>query len=56
MKEYENKKKEDYFFFILLFEKKNKKTLGLLNHRRNKYIKQRDHHSIFLVLRKKEGW
>jgi len=27
---------------------KKKETLGLLNHRRNKYIKQRDHHSIFI--------
>lgn len=41
MKEYENKKKE---------------TLGLLNNKRNKYIKQRSHHSIFELLKKKEGW
>lgn len=32
-----------------------KETLGLLNYRRNKYLKQRSHHSIFELLRK-EGW
>lgn len=32
---------------VFLFEKK-KETLGLLNNRRNKYIKQRNHHSIFI--------
>ena len=36
--------------------KKKKETLGLLNHKRNKYIKQRSHHSIFELLKKKEGW
>ena len=49
IKEYE---KKDYFFLSFL-----KETLGLLNHRRNKYIKQRSHHSIFELFRKKkEGW
>lgn len=39
--------------------KKKKNTLGLLNHRRRKkmiYIKQRNHHSIFLTpTKKKDG-
>ena len=43
MKEYERKS----IFF--LFENKKKETLGLLNNRRNKYIKQRNHRSIFIV-------
>ena len=52
MKKYENKKN-----LVFLFEKKKKETLGLLNNRRNKYIKQRSHHSIFELLQKqKEGW
>lgn len=42
MKEYENKK--------------NKDTLGLLNHKRNKYIKQRSHHSIFELKKKGGNW
>lgn len=40
--------------FFLFFEDQ-KETLGLLNYRRNKDIKQRNHHSIFELLRKK-GW
>lgn len=50
MKKYENKK---ILFFYL--KKKKKETLGLLNNKRNKYIKQRSHHSIFELLQK-EGW
>lgn len=49
MKKYENKK---ILFFYL---KKKKETLGLLNNKRNKYIKQRSHHSIFELIQK-EGW
>lgn len=39
--------KENKSFFY--FQIKKKETLGLLNNRRNKYIKQRNHHSIFIV-------
>lgn len=38
-------------YFIWLNQKE---TLGLLNHRRNKYIKQRSHHSIFFLTRKRK--
>lgn len=42
---------------LFYLKKKKKETLGLLNNRRNKYIKQRSHHSIFELLQKqKEGW
>lgn len=38
----------------MLWKSTKKETLGLLNHRRNKYIKQRGHHSIFELIRKKK--
>ena len=58
MKEYENKKRRLFliYFFFYFDLKKKKETLGLLNHKKNKYIKQRSHHSIFELLKKKEGW
>lgn len=54
MKKYANKKKRRLFFLFFFIRKKNKETLGLLSHKRNKYIKQRGHHSIFELLQKKK--
>ena len=47
------KKKQDHFFVNC---SNQKETLGLLKHRRNKSIKQRNHHSIFgTLLSEKKG-
>lgn len=43
--EYEKKKRK--FFLIWSYQKE---TLGLLNHRRDKYRKQQNHHSIFFYI------
>lgn len=45
-KKYKNEKKKIIFFLIWSYQKG---TLGLLNHRQNKYIKQQNHHSIFFT-------
>lgn len=47
-KSQKNEKKNRF----LLLGSYQKETLGLLNHRRDKYIKQQNHHSIFLTTTK----